>query len=39
MRNVEASSVRKAVRLGEGARAVRARLWMRVRNWKIDKQV
>ena len=34
-----ASSVRKAVRLGDEDRAVRARLRMRLRNWKMDKQV
>ena len=39
VRNVVASSVRKAVRLGDGERAVRARLWIRVRNSKMDKQV
>lgn len=39
VRNRMASSVRKAVRLGDGERAVSARLWTRVRYWKIDKQV
>lgn len=39
VRNVVASSVRNAVRLCEGERAVRARLWIRVKNWKMDRQV
>lgn len=36
MRRLVASSVSKAVRLGERERAVRARLWKRVRKVKID---
>lgn len=36
MRKLVASSVSKAVRFGEWERAVRARLWKRVRKVKID---
>lgn len=36
VRKLVASSVSKAVRFGEWERAVRARLWKRVRKVKID---
>ena len=34
-----ASSVRRDVRLGDGERAVSARLWKRVRKLKIERHV